>query len=485
MSKFNDISAYQNELVYELLPFKFERLEEDRYLVTNLVGEFHTLERDTLLNLVDKKLNSESGDFDILRSKHFIRFADEVSPLELLALKLRTKHQRLSEFTSLHMFVVSLRCDHSCPYCQVSRQTEDTVTYDMTEEIADKAIEFCFRSPSQSIKIEFQGGEPLLNFELIKYIVHKTNEKNKIEQRNVAFVIATTLSLLTDEILDFCKQNKISLSASLDGPSNLHNANRPRPGKDSYERFFLGLEKARTKLGFDQVSALMTTTDLSLDKAKDIIDEYLKLGFDGIFLRALSPYGFAIKTNKYKSYDINKWLSFYFEGLEYIIELNKQGIRFTEFFASTILTKMLTSEDSGFVDLMSPAGIGIAGIVFNYDGDVYASDESRMLAEMGDKTFQIGNLLKDSYEEIILSDKLLDPIEDSFLLSSPMCSDCAFDSYCGSDPVFHHALTNDFLGRKPESDFCQRNMTIFKYLLNKIQTDPETLEIFRGWVNRC
>jgi sulfatase maturation enzyme AslB (radical SAM superfamily) len=216
MSKFNDISAYQNEQVYELLPFKFERLEEDRYLVTNLVGEFHTLERDTLLNLVDKKLNSESRDFDILRSKHFIRFADEVSPLELLALKLRTKHQRLSEFTSLHMFVVSLRCDHSCPYCQVSRQTEDTVTYDMTEEIADKAIEFCFRSPSQSIKIEFQGGEPLLNFELIKYIVHKTNEKNKIEQRNVAFVIATTLSLLTDEILDFCKLNKISLSASLD-----------------------------------------------------------------------------------------------------------------------------------------------------------------------------------------------------------------------------------------------------------------------------
>ncbi len=51
---------------------------------------------------------------------------------------------------------------------------------------------------------------------------------------------------------------------------------------------------------------------------------------------------------------------------------------------------MLTNDDPGYVDLTSPAGIGIGAIVYNYDGDVYASDEGRMLAEMGDTTFRLG-----------------------------------------------------------------------------------------------
>jgi His-Xaa-Ser system radical SAM maturase HxsB len=266
---------------------------------------------------------------------------------------------------------------------------------------------------------------------------------------------------------------------------SLHNANRPRPGRDSHQRFEEGLTKARAALGYDQVSALMTTTDKSLPHARAIIDEYLRLGFDGIFLRTLSPYGFAIKTKKFLSYDTERWLDFYKEGLEYIIKLNKSGIRFVEQYSSLVLAKMLTSTDPGFVDLMNPAGAGIAAIVFNYDGSVYASDESRMLAEMGDYTFRLGNILEQSYEEIILSDQLLDALEDSFTLSAPMCSDCAFEPYCGSEPVYHHAMHKDLVGRKPESSFCKRNMSIFKHLIELMENDEDTKRIFMGWANRC
>src|SRR6185312_14544098 len=107
-------------------------------------------------------------------------------------------------------------------------------------------------------------------------------------------------------------------------------------------------------------------------------------------------------------YDIQKWLEFYFEGLEYIIDINKQGYFFEEQYASIILRKMFNPSEPGYVDLQSPAGIGISAIVFNYDGDVYASDEARMLAEMNDKKFRLGNLIEDSYEKIIGSDILLD-----------------------------------------------------------------------------
>ena len=114
----------------------------------------------------------------------------------------------------------------------------------------------------------------------------------------------------------------------------------------------------------------------------------------------MSPYGFAVKTKWFRAYDADEWIEFYYAGLDYILELNRSGYDFTEFYAATILAKMLTPFEPGYVDLRSPSGIGIAAIVYNYDGDVYASDESRMLAEMGDKTFRIGNVHTDSYEEI-------------------------------------------------------------------------------------
>ncbi len=225
----------------------------------------------------------------------------------------------------------------------------------------------------------------------------------------------------------------------------------------------------------------MTTTKASLGRAADIIDEYVAQGFDNIFLRALSPYGFAIKTKTYAAYDTSRWIPFYFEGLRHIIDLNKRGIRFSEYYAATILKKILTPFDSRFVDLMSPAGIGIGAILYNYDGDVYASDESRMLAEMGDKTFRLGNVHADSFEDIFLSSALLDPLEESFAGSAPMCSECAFENYCGAEPVFHQATQGDFVGRKPLSGFCNKNMAIFRGLIAMMEDDEEVRSLFRRW----
>ena len=54
------------------------------------------------------------------------------------------------------------------------------------------------------------------------------------------------------------------------------------------------------------------------DRVEGIVDEYLRLGLDGIFLRPLSPYGFAIKTKQFSKYDASTWLSFYERGLRYI-----------------------------------------------------------------------------------------------------------------------------------------------------------------------
>lgn len=486
MSKFRGVCSFRANLgQYNILPFRFERIGENMAVVTNSVGEFAFLHTDKLGMLVNKQLPSDDPDYSKLRSIQVLSEPSDKCSIDLLALKTRTRIQPIRNFTNLHLFIVTLRCDHSCQYCQVSRQSDDKTAFDMTHETADRGLDIVFRSPNEAVKIEFQGGEPLLNFELIKYVVEHAEERNRTAKKDLQFVIATTLSLATDQILEYCRDHKILLSASLDGPRDLHNKNRPRPGKDSYERFETGLKRAREIVGFDSVSALMTTSPASMPRVKEIIDEYLKFGFDGIFLRHLSPYGFAVKTKSYQAYNAERWLEFFKEGMEYILDLNKRGIRFTEQYSTIILTKMLTVNDPGFVDLMNPSGAGISAVVFNYDGDVYASDESRMLREMGDSSFRLGNLHQNTYEQIFTSDALLTALEDSFTLSAPMCTDCAFEPWCGADPVFHHATFGDVLGRKPESEFCKRSMGVIKYLLDKIKSDPEALAIFRRWVNKC
>jgi His-Xaa-Ser system radical SAM maturase HxsB len=484
MSQFQTIEFYRApQPSYQLLPFRFIPLDRDRYVLTNLAGEYLVSARDKLYKFLQHALSNEDPTYIELRARHFLVDDNSSIAPDLLAIKLRTRYDRLAEFTGLHIFVVTLRCEHSCHYCQVSRQSEDRLRYDMSPEIASGAIDLALRSPSNQIKIEFQGGEPLLNFGLIKFIVLEAKRRNQQLGKNLAFVIATNLALVNQEALTFCREHSILISTSLDGPKDLHNANRPRPGGDSYEKTIVGIRAVREMLGRNQVSALMTTTEGSLSRVREIIDEYLAQDFNGIFLRPLSPYGFAIKTKSYRAYNAERWLDFYKQGLEYIIELNRQNINFTEYYAATVLKKMLTSEDPGYVDLMSPAGIGIGAVVYNYDGYVYASDESRMLAEMGEDKFRLGKVLESSYEQIFASASLLDPLEESFAYSVPMCNDCAFEPYCGADPVFHYALFKDVVGRKPESEFCSRNMETFRFLIATMESDSFVRQLFIRWAN--
>src|SRR4051794_24335251 len=136
-----------------------------------MVGEHLFLTPDDFTLLAEDRLPSDSPLVRRLRAKHLIKQPGDRAAIDLLAVKTRTRYWRLPESTGLHILVVSLRCEHSCPYCQVSRQSMDRDRFDMSTETAHRALDVVFRSPSQLIKIEFQGGEPLLNFGLIRDVV--------------------------------------------------------------------------------------------------------------------------------------------------------------------------------------------------------------------------------------------------------------------------------------------------------------------------
>jgi uncharacterized protein len=481
MARFQPARAYHApEKPVRLLPFRFERTGS-AYLVSNMVGDFIRLSADEFNRLIDERITPDDGLYEKAYASHLITRTGQTAQLQILAARLRSRMAYLRQPTGLHMFVVTLRCEHSCPYCQVSRQSTDRTRFDMSEDTAERALRIALDAPSARIKIEFQGGEPMLNFPLIAKIVENAKSSAAKVGKHVDFVIASNLALLTEDILTFCKRNNVLLSTSLDGPVDLHNRNRPRPGANSYELAVRGIKAAQKVLGADRVSALMTTTEASLNRVEEIIDEYVALGLDGIFLRPLSPYGFAVKTKQIKKYDAKRWLEFYIRGLRYILDINRRGRNFFEFYTLLILRRMLTDEPIGYVDLRSPSGIGLGALVYNYDGKIYASDEGRMLAEMGDNTFELGHVKKDSYRSLILSDKLVGLVGSSLTQCAPECLNCVYESHCGADPVYHHATQNDPVGLKPLSGFCARQKGVMGTVLDLLDHSPEDAAVLRRW----
>ncbi len=356
----------------------------------------------------------------------------------------------------------------------------------MTNETADKALTLVFKSPSSNIKIEFQGGESLLNFELIRYIVGRAKQINAqlAKPRNLQFVAATNMTFLTSEIIEFFGEQGIYFSTSIDGPEDLHNANRPYKGRGAFNAVCDNIRLIQSSLGKDMVSALMTTTGRSLGREREIIDQYVSLGFGGIFLRPLSPYGFAVKTKTYYDYSAEEWVEFYTRALDYILELNRGGLTFSEYYTSVILQKMLRPNSTGYVNLQSPAGSGIMAVIYDYNGRVYASDEGRMMAQMQDEKFCLGHV-DESYEELFLGERLYELIDESFAYSAPQCSDCAFLTWCGSDPEYHWATQRDLTGHKSSSGFCRKNMAIFQQLIRRLERRDRDAEILKSWAGVC
>lgn len=467
---------------YHLMPFKFHRLSNGKELIVNEVGDYLVVEDGTVNKIVNRKIN-KVDDLELyadLVSNFFIS-EEKISPLiDVLATRYRTKKHFLNYFTGLHIFVVSLRCEHTCQYCQVSRVTQDKDKFDMSYEYLDKGIDIMFKSPNPHLTMEFQGGEALLAFDKIQYAVLKAKKIAEEKERELTIVICTNLAIVNDEILMFCKEHNILISTSLDGPKFIHDKNRHKPHASSYDLTIQGINKAREILGEDQVSALMTTTTLSLDYPKEIVDEYINMGFEGIFLRNISPYGFALRS-KTSKYDTEKFLEFYKIALDHILEYNFQGKNFREDLASIFLTKILTPFNVGYVDLQSPAGLITGVIVFNYDGDVFATDESRMLAEQKDYTFKLGTL-NDSYEDIFFGEKVEEITEVWANEGLTGCSECALQSYCGADPVHNHATQGNMYGYRPTSDFCKKNMAIITYLIELMESNQEVKKIFESWI---
>jgi len=462
------------------------QLDADRHriLVTNDFGDYAVLDRTTHGDLIAGTLPPQSARTRDLEARSLLTDSPSSSWHDLERAAYSTRKAFLLEGPSLHIFVVTLRCDHSCQYCQVSRAAINAAGFDMSEEDAGFAVDRVFESPAPDLTIEFQGGEPALRFDLVRKIVALAKARNEIAERRLSFSMVTTLHHLTDDDLEFCREHEVRLSTSIDGPEALHNGQRPNPTRDSWSRTMEGLTRARAILGHDGVSALPTLTRKALEDPSAVIDHYRELGFPSIFLRPVSPYGFALKTRRAIGYDMADFLIFYAKALDYILALNARGEAFEETYASILLRHIMTPFHSGYVDLRSPSGAGLGVLVYNYDGQVYPADEARMAAETGDRRFALGHV-RDRFDVLMGSPAMRWLATGAVSETLPGCSTCAFVPFCGSDPVYHATVQGDPAGDRATSDFCLKHKSLFTLLFNRLaDADPDTLATFTAWALR-
>lgn len=458
--------------------FNFKQWK-DKMLLTNEQGRYILLGKRDFLNLVNKRYDLLSKEIlQTLKDRFFIYDIDEDVFIEKVANAYRDNKQYLFSATSLHIFVMTNACNMCCVYCQAQDSAQEKKGK-MQEMTAKAAVDIALQSPNEYLTFEFQGGEPLLNFETIKYIV-EYSEQNK-NHKQIQYSLVTNTLLLNEEMIQFFKKYDVSISTSLDGCKEVHNSNRPKiDGDGTYDYVSRNIKWLQSN--DIQVGAIETTAKISLKNAEKIIETYHNLGLNHLFIRPLTPLGYAKEHWAEIGYEPEEFLKFYKQCILILLEHNRNGIRMSEGHARIFLKKILTGYSENYMELRSPCGAGIGQMAYYYDGNIYTCDEGRMVAEMGDQMFCLGNVNYSTYDDLMENRVCKVTCQASVLESLPGCCDCVYHPYCGVCPVISYASDNSIYTRESNVYRCKIYKGILDILFEILLEEPGAEDILKTWI---
>lgn len=466
--------------------FRFRKVGT-KWVVTTDHGAYILLSDEQLDQLVQGQVRKGSKLYQELIEKGFLVTEADVGRI---AADYHRRYAFLYRGPVLHILVVTLRCNEVCAYCHASRANMDQTETDMSIPTAEKAVDMIMRSPSPTLTIEFQGGEPLANWEVVKHVVEYGKARAADAGKRVMFSLVSNLSLMDDEKLEYLIRERVQISTSLDGPKDLHDQFRKLARSSAYDRTVEWMNKinaAYAAQGLDptlyHVEALTTVTRAHLGRAKELVDEYVSRGCRAIFLRPLNPFGYARHTASTLGYSGREFLDFYREALDYVIKLNLEGTEILERLAAIFLTKILTPDDPNYLDIRSPCGAGVGQIAYNHDGGIFTCDEGRMMYQMGDEAFRLGSVESMTLRDVVTHDTVKSLALASCLDSIPGCADCAYKPYCGTCPVYNYGQQGNIFPQNPTNERCAIYMGVQDRLFEYLSSgDERTIEVLKRWV---
>lgn len=206
--------------------------------------------------------------------------------------QLKNQNRNARSEMSLYL-LLSQSCNLKCIYCLNGQKTyQKTKSLMMPEVVAFRAIDVCLQSlsPGGRLEIVFFGGEPLLNWPLVKSCVAKCekNFRKKYKDRQINYHLTTNLSIFPDDLTEWAVKHKFSFLVDIDGPAVYHNLLRPFPNKRPSHSIVSNNIKRLADKGF-KVSLRATITSHNVNVMQEIAQHHLELGVNNTAFVALSP----------------------------------------------------------------------------------------------------------------------------------------------------------------------------------------------------
>lgn len=361
------------------------------------------------------------------------------------------------------ILIPTLRCNLSCDYCQVSRAAEGARGYDWTSSTLAEVLNFIDALQVDDIKIEFQGGEPTLRLDILEQV--RTFCRRRF--RRAEFVVCTNLQRLGPDEWAFLDAEDTFTSTSLDGDHQTHTRQRTQDPQAT-NQFFRNIDAAVHRLGPKRISALPTIDVFDPPKLDELIATYEALGLTSIYLRPVNYHGFARRRGGHSG-AIALWNKLHAEFIELLIDRNdRTETKFEEYYFSHCLRRVLSAGRDHHVDIRNPNLLATDYIVIDYDGQLYPTDEARMLARIGHIDLSVGHVGTG-----IDRDKRDQVNACSLNNFDPDCIHCPYQPFCGTDIVDDLSRYGRVDVPRHETWFCRRHIAIFDKIFDLLYRDDE------------
>lgn len=327
-----------------------------------------------------------------------------------------TSYNRSISFIKSLCLNICHDCNFRCDYCFAKDGTYNTEKDYMSEEVGFAAVDFLIKNSGTiyNLEIDFFGGEPLLNFDVVKNIVNYAREKEKKAKKLFHFTLTTNCVGLNDERIDFLNQEMDNVVLSIDGRCKTHDkVRKDKTGKGTYRLAINKAKKFKQLRGNKNYYIRGTFTSLNLDFSSDIL-HMVNEGFDQVSIEPVvlpSNHPLAIKENliddilkeyeafaqKYIEYrNTSKWFNFF----HFMIDLDN----------GPCTNKRLNG-----------CGAGVEYLAVSPTGDIFPCHQF-----VGINDFKIGNIFNDS-----LNNNIRIAFSENNLLTKTHCKNCFAKYFCG------------------------------------------------------
>lgn len=306
-------------------------------------------------------------------------------------------------------------CNLRCKYCFADTGEFHGGRSLMSAEVGKKAIDFVIANSGnrKNIEIDYFGGEPLMNFGVVKEITEYAKEQGKKNNKNFRFTITTNGLLINDDVKKYVNENMSNVVLSIDGTKEVNDRMRYRvDGSGSYDTIVPKFKDIAESRDQDNYYVRGTFTAHNADFAKDVI-HLADLGFKQTSVEPVV----APETEEYAltKEHIPTVFAEYEKLAEEYVRRRKEGKGFNFFHFMVDL-----EQGPCVVKRLSGCGAGHEYLAVTPEGDIYPCHQF-----VGNTDFKMGNVFDGEIDENIKSS-----FESSNIYTKPKCEECFAKFYC-------------------------------------------------------